>query len=364
MDKTADAIDKILNPLYYNIKSSVSFGNQNTLYNAARKHGITRTDVKNWLSSQPVHTLHKQARKKFPRRKVHATGENKIWQCDLADFAMLKSSNNNYKYILCCIDVFSRKAYVEPLKNKNGTTVKNAFVKIFDTRAQPLSISTDLGTEFFNSIVSKLFKSKNIDHFTTHSEIKMALCERFIRTLRLKIYKYLTANLTHRYINVLQQIVENYNNTKHSSIGMSPNQVKKSSIELVWHRSWNKRRSALPDIKPKLKVGELVRISKYKKPFMKGALPNFSDEIFTVHAIQSISPPTYILRDSKNNILEGVFYQYELQAVKEPDLYRIEKIIKKRKTSVLVRWQGYSSEYDTWIPKRMLRKQYGYIKAR
>lgn len=349
--------NEILNDLYFNLNSPISFTSLSNLYNATRGDKISKKTIQEWLSKQASYTLHKSMIKRFPRRKMHATKPNAIWQCDLADMSFIQTSNNHNTFLLCCIDVFSRMAYVEPIKDKTGLSVKAAFTKIFTkNKIIPQCICTDLGREFYNKNVQALFKQKNIRHFSTHSsEIKAALCERFIRTLRSRLYKYLTANVTHRYVDVLQKIVNNYNNTKHSSIGMAPSNVKNASIERVWHYSWNRRN--IPDRQPKLKSGQIVRISKYKSIHSKEALPNWSDEIFIIHSIQSERPPSYILKDMKDRILEGIFYEYELQVVQKPDIYRIEKVLRKRKNKLLIRWSGYGPEFDSWIDKRWLNKK-------
>ena len=115
---------------------------------------------------------------------------------------------------------------------------------------------------------------------------------------------------------------------------------------------------------PKFKVGDRVRISYMRKTFRKGYLPNWSEELFTIHKIKRTVPVRYIIKDESDVILDGSFYEQELQKVHKVDhVYRIEVILKERKknnkTQVLVKWAGYPSSFNSWINTRDLRKYKG-----
>ena len=126
--------------------------------------------------------------------------------------------NKEYKFLLTCIDVFSKSAWVVPLKNKAGESLVNGFQSILDLGRSPEKLQTDKGTEFLNPNFQSLLKEKSIHFFTTNSELKTSLVQRFNRTMKTRMWKYFTAKNTHVYINILQDIVQGYNDSYHRSI--------------------------------------------------------------------------------------------------------------------------------------------------
>jgi len=168
-------------------------------------------NARDWLASQDAYTMHKPVRKKFTRRKTFAKGINDVFQADLADMQSLARYNDGYRYILTCIDVFSKRAFAIPLKDKRGSSLVEAFEKIFN-RVTPVVLQTDRGTEFLNVQVQDLFKSHDIHHYwSLNDDIKAACVERFNRTLKTRMYRYFTAENTNRWIDVLQSLVDSYN---------------------------------------------------------------------------------------------------------------------------------------------------------
>ena len=165
------------------------------------------------------------------------------------------------------------------------------------------------------------------------------------------MYKYFTHNNTRNYTKVLQDLVDSYNSTFHSSIKMAPNDVTDKNAEDVWHNM----NTPLKLVRPVFKTGDSVRISKARKTFKKGYLPNWSTEIFTVHSVSQTNPPVYVLKDYNNDILKGTFYTQELQKVNvtKDKLYIVESVLDKRKrrgkTEYLVKWQGYPTSFNSWV---------------
>ena len=239
--------------------------------------------------------------------------------------------NKGYKFLLTCIDVFSKFAWVVPLKNKSGETLVNGFQSILDIGRSPEKLQTDKGTEFLNRNFQSFLQEKNIHFFTTNSELKASVVERFNRTLKTRMWKYFTAKNTRVYIDILQDIVHAYNNSYHRSIGQAPSSVSLLNVGQVrrklYGKSWTK-----PMRKFKFKLGDQVRISKSRRTFKKGYLPTWTQEIFTVTKIIPRVPPVYQLRDYADDEIEGVFYAEELQKVqKSDDIYKIEKILAEKK---------------------------------
>ena len=173
-------------------------------------------------------------------------------------------------------------------------------------------------------------KTHGIDYFTTYNEkIKARVVERFNRTLKTKMWKYFTKHNTNVFVDVLQDLVYSYNHTYHRSIKMQPVEVHQQNQEEVWHNLYSDMDVTYK--RPKFKVRDSVRISKLRKTFKKGYLPNWSEELFTIDKVIRTTPVRYIIRDEMNVSLKGSFYEKELQKITKVDrLYRIEAILEER----------------------------------
>ena len=132
---------------YYNLSAPASYGGLSKF----KTKGYTKKEVRELLQSQDTYTLHKPTRRRFTRRRVVVYGIDHQWQADLVDLAKLSSYNKGFKYLLTCIDVLSRYAWVVPLKDKTGKTLKDAFHVIFKSGRRPVRLQTDKGTEFTNN---------------------------------------------------------------------------------------------------------------------------------------------------------------------------------------------------------------------
>jgi transposase InsO family protein len=180
---------------YYEASEPGSYGGVRTL---TRYSGMPVKTVKGWLETQDPYTLHKPVVKKFPCRKTFAKGIDDLFQADLADMRNLASSNDGNSYILICIHVFSRYAFAVPVKDKRGSMAAAALEMIFAQRA-PNMLQTDCGTEFYNVRVQKLFKKNGVRHYSSlNDDIKAALVERCNRTLKSRLFKYMTHSHTKR----------------------------------------------------------------------------------------------------------------------------------------------------------------------
>lgn len=305
--------NKILKDIYYDLKNPAAFSSPYNLYKAVKKKKITLREVKDFLAGQDAYTLHVQAKKPRKFRKTIAHGINEIHQADLIDMSSLSKENKGYKFILTNIDVFSRKAWAIPIKNKMAISVKNAFQEIHKL-AKPKFLNTDKGSEFLASVTQNYFKSKEIRHYTTSSDYKASLCERFNRTLQSMIYKYFTSSNTLKYTDVLEDIVSSYNNRKHSSIGIAPNKVNSKNTKKIWNYQYGEetKQSKNPF---KFKIGDFVRLVKMNKTFGKKYLPTFTKEVFVVVNKIRTNPPTYRVMDKSKQIIHGSFYSSELTRV-------------------------------------------------
>ena len=249
--------------------------------------------------------LHKPVIKKFNKRKVYSQFKDNIWGVDLADMQSVSRKNKGIKYLLCAIDLYSKYAFVIPLKDKKGISIVNAFNKIKQFNRKPNNICVDQGGEFYNNVFKKWLSDNDIIMYSTYNEGKSVVAERFIRTLNNKLYKHMTATGKNVYYDVLDDVVNKYNNTKHSIIKMKPIDVKDNN-KRVYIDEHNEKDS-------RFKVGDRVRISKFKNIFAKGYTPNLSKEIFIVDKINDTVPYTYNIKDLNGEEIIGSFYDRELQ---------------------------------------------------
>ena len=181
--------------------------------------------------------------------------------------------------------------------------------------------------------------------YSTHNERKSVVAERFIRTLKSKIYKYMTSISKKVYIDKLDDIVDEYNNTYHTTVKMKPIYVKDNTY-INTSKKINYK-------DPKLKVGDHVRISKYKYIFAKGYMPNWSEEVFVIKKVKNTFPWTYVINDLNGEEIIRTFYEKELQKTNQEE-FRIEKVIKRKGNKIYVKWKGYNNSFNSWIDKASL----------
>lgn len=350
-------MDKLEN-IYYDVADSGGYVGIRGLYRSAREKGIkvTLKNVKEFLQNQDTYTLHKNTRWRYKRNKTIVYGIDEQWQADLIDLQKLSKQNGGYRYILACIDIFSKHAFVEPVQNKKGDTIVNALKKILDGERRPKRIQSDHGNEFVCKAVQAELKFRGIEFFATNSEVKASVVERFIRSFKSRMYRYFTAKNTYTYVDILQELVSAYNNSYHRSIKCKPIEVTTENSKLIWKNLYGDIDFS-PPVKYDFEIGDIVRISKNKGLFEKGYLPNFSEELFRVIKRIPRQPSVYKLEALDSEPILGVFYKEEVQKVGK-DLktctFQIEKVLRKRRKSnntveLLVRWKGYGPQFDSWV---------------
>ena len=240
---------------------------------------------------------------KFKRRSVITTYNNDIWSADLLDVSNMSKSNNKIKFLLIIVDVYSRYAYVVPLKTKNGEDVLNGFKSIDKT---PKNLWVDEGKEFYNTEMKKYCKEKNINMYHTYTGLKSVYAERFNRTLRDLIFTYLNSNDVKNYLNELPKIVETYNNTYHKSIKETPYNIYIKD-KLPKHKVY------MEDEEAKFNVGDYVRKVVVKKLFEKGFTAKWSEDVYIINEIDDRTLPImYRLKDLQGNTVKGKFYKNQL----------------------------------------------------
>ena len=254
--------------------------------------------------------LHKPVKKIKTFRKVFSNYINEIFAIDLIELLEFEKENQGYKYIIFCIDVYSRYAFYEPMKNKSGPETSKALENIFKKASNPpKKIWTDEGKEFYNKNVDSLRKKYNdIIIYSTYGNAKASIVERFNRTIKNMMYKQFTINGNHKWINIINDLVNKYNNKKHSSIeNKTPKLVYDNKITIISNSNDNRKQ----DDKPLYNVSDKVRVSYKRMVFDKGYLPKWSYEIFTVNEIINSTPITYKIKDENNEIIKGCFYADE-----------------------------------------------------
>lgn len=293
-----------------------------------------------------VDELFKPLRKNFVRRRVIQKGIGDTLQADLIVFDDYRRENKGFRYLMTVIDIFTKKAWAAPLKTKSGIEVTKAFeVVLGKIKYKVKNLQTDQGVEFFNKHFEQLMQKHDINHYNTWTHLKASIVERFQRTFKTKLYRDFAYRGSNDWINHYQRIIDEYNKTPHGGIGgMKPNEVTKSKEKILLNTVFNRPKIY---IKPKYERGMFVRLSKYKGVFAKGYFANYTTEIFKIDKVHMTMPPTYSLMDLSNEMIKGKFYEFEIQKVKHPDVYLVEKVLKQKDDKVLVKWLGFKK--PTWI---------------
>lgn len=254
------------------------------------------------------------------------------------------------------IDCFSKFLFLEPLERKTTESIIDGFGRIFKkTTRRPQRLRSDKGGEYNSRKFRAFMKENDIIYSNTQNpETKCSIAERCVKTVKHKIFKYLTYANTWKYVDVLDDVVNSYNNGYHRTIKMAPSEVNDENILQVYRNIKESQR--IPKKKrPKLKVGDYVRLAKGKTEFQKSYLPGWTREVFKINSIANRNPIVYYVEDLAGEKLEGTFYEPELQKIKfdEGAARAIDKIIKQRKKGktiqYLVKWLSYPDKFNSWI---------------
>jgi hypothetical protein len=347
-----------LRDIYYNPKTG--FQTPKKLYLRAISDGldVTRSQVKKWINEQDTYTRYRQVFRRHKFRQTYVQTLSEQLQMDLVDMSKYDDKNKGYRWILTSIEILSRYAFTVPVHRKNAATMKDAVSTCLEQfknhfEKYPKLVQFDQGTEFYNKEVKSLLNKHNIEFFSTYSDKKAAVVERFNRTLKALMWKYFYSAGTYTWLDVLQDLTDNYNSSVNRSIKARPDSVNESNWTEVWKTLFSHDLGEPPE--PKFTVGESVRISKYKSVFTKGYEANFTEEIFTVTEVYHGHPNTYTIKDSAGEPIIGRFYEQELYSAegRQPD-FKIEKVQRRRtvkgKRMAFVKWLGYGNKFNSWIP--------------
>jgi hypothetical protein len=334
---------------YYNIIRELK--SQNKVFDKEK--------IKQWIQSLDPYTLHHRVIKKFNGNKIISTGIDDLWHIDLIDMQQHAKLNNNNKYILTCIDVFSKFAWAIPIKSKSASAVYAAFQTIFTSEKKiksvkqnvekkftnyriPSRIQCDRGSEFLNAIIGSFFQRNSIHLYQTFSDKKACVVERFNRTLKEKMWRYFTfkkykTNQIYKYIDVLPALVYSYNHSYHRTIRMKPCEVNLENESEVWLRMYGFKESCLRSksqiMKLKFHVNDFVKIQRYKKTFEKGFTPTWTRETFRVCLVLLNNPPLYKIEAIDGKVI-GSYNENDLQKVTLEEKDVIKWLNKKNRFTI------------------------------
>ena len=314
-------LDKLFESIYENPEHPDSFSSPYRLFRAAklRNKKVKLSDVEDWLSGQDAYTLHRRVKDTFVRRPVLVRGPFHQYQADLVDYQPISKENSGHRYVLTAIDCFSRLAAAVPIKSKHASVMVPALKKAFtNLKSFPKKLQTDKGTEFYNSEVKSFLRKNNIGHFSTDQELKAQIVERFNRTLREKLQRYMVANNTLRYVKVMPSFIRGYNNSPHSCFDRkySPAQVNARNYKQL-HQIMYGDYLAKKAKRHKFRIGDKIRIASYRKLFRKTRDSTFTRNTFEIVDLLNTNPPTYRIKDLKDGeLIDGAFYEEQMQRVK------------------------------------------------
>jgi hypothetical protein len=380
-------INSYLSKRYYDVMQPASFTSVYKLFNTIKHEGVYDVSldrVKKWAMGQDALTMNKRPSYKSKIRRKVVSGLT--WSLFDADLLVLnqerfKSANSNHAYILVCVDVLSSFARVAAIKTKGSQDVLDGFKRIFEKEGKyPSSIRSDRGNEFSNQLLANYMKAHNINHyFAAGTSFKANYSEVFIRTLKSRLFKLFQHRNSYKYIDVLQSMVESYNNTYNSSIKMTPAEVNGNNEQEIWFKKYfppkayknafkkaaklQRRRKHHHDNDSPFKyaIGAHVRVTYLREQFARDYDISYSGEIYTIYDRRiSQGQPIYYLKDYNKVKLTETFYQWELQEIdfNPKQTFKIEKIVKKRTRNgvkeSLVKYQFWPASYNEWIPDKKL----------
>lgn len=320
-------------------------------------------DIMGVLSQSESYTLLKNEK---PRRIFNNTITYKsrdLVQGDLFYVDKLSQENKGVKYILSVLDCHTRYAFCETLTNRSCEAVRHALERIF-LRMNPVPriFCSDRGAEFKCKATKQFLQKLKIKTFYAMGSAKASMVERFQRTFQRIIYKYLVENETYTFVDKLQLLLKQYNITYHNSIGMTPSQAEKPKNWNVLSSNLSKSRSRtrVKKIMPRFVKGDIVRISMLKGPYSRSYDIQNTHARYIVEAVNTARVvPYYTLKNEQGEVLTGKFYGSEI-TLTNIETYRGQvlksRLKKNGKTENLMRFTGYSPEYDMWLASTNIKK--------
>ena len=263
----------------------------NELYKILQEEGIniTKAKVKEYLDLQLEQQITKETKiMKKDDGAIIASYPDQLWQLDIFILQKYVKYNKGYRDMLCAVDVFTRRAYVVLVKDKNLESVMQAIKMMFKLYGVPYNIMSDIDSTFTCHEFQKLMKEKEITHdmVPVGDHKSLGIVDRFARTLKTKLTKIFIARKETNWIDYIDKVVEKYNNTEHSGIGdIKPIHANEPYyVHLI--AAINKEKSLKNERKADLTIGDKVRVVEMDSIFQKGTEGKYSDDVYTVKHVQ------------------------------------------------------------------------------
>lgn len=335
---------------------SFSYGGKYRIYEHLGKQSKAKVDEA--LKNSDIYTRYFPYRRPKKYSPIYVDNKRELWQSDLIAFTNKEyaDENDGYLYLFATIDVFSKYAWVYKLKNKECKTVMECFKDLLTKCGKkPQRIQTDRGNEFVCKNFKKFLKEKNIHHYVSFSDRKCPVIERFNLTIQMLLYKIIDQNNTLRWIDHIDTAMKIYLNRKHRTIGMSPTAAELPKNESIVRQNLYKyffqKRNTYQ--KPKYKVGDTVRVWKYRRNFQRGYDAKFTTEHFTISKVLTNLPVVrYKIKDFNGDEILGSYFQEELVPYNEPELYKTIVLDKKgrgKNEMFLIKYLGWDDKYNRWV---------------
>lgn len=348
---------------FVDLQHHTSYGGTQPILKSLRESDshVSLEHVKDQLSFLDSYTKHKVFKRRFPRLPVWAPYQGYRVEVDLLSMSRYAGDNNNVHYLLNMVDQFSRMAYCEPLKSKSPEEVCMALRKIWDRVPFTIqSVYADNGTEW-RGAVKTFFQKHHCTFIVATSWVKASIVERFQKTLKVRLTKYMRQQHSYRYVNALQTIVNNINNSVNKGIATTPASVNIYNQHVLYGRLRGKwlNASKFKRSSARFAVGDHV-IAGYKtKTFRRGYEQNYTDEVFTIDYVYPSHPPTFRLKDRSDRELPRKYYGSELQRVRFDDNYVYDLEIRGRRgkgktAETLVHFLTEPDDKEEWIKSSSL----------
>ena len=344
-------MDDEINKAYIGDKPH-SFGGKYRLYDVYDKAQVNKA-----LYKSDIYSKFKQHRRAKTYSPIYVYKKRELFQSDVVFFTRpeLVEANNGFKYLFTTIDVFTKMAWVYPMKENKCAVVMECFKDILSKCGdKPERLNTDRGSELICKKFASFLKEKNIHHYLSYSLRKCPVVERFNLTIQRLLYKIMKHNNSYQWTKFIDQAMKIYLNRKHRTIKMSPLEAEKDENESIVRRTYWLRylKAGEKKKKPKFSVGDSVRIFKERGTFHRGYMEDFTEEIFTIsNVLTNLPVPRYQLKEYNGDVVVGSFFEDELVRYDTPEFYQIE-IIKTRgkgkKKEYLVHYKGWPNTYDEW----------------
>ena len=178
--------------------------------------------------------VHRETRSKIKRRRVVAPFVDYQWDVDTVNVTFYSKDNDGYAYFVLAIDILSKFVWTVPLRTTTGQEMVQALKRMLASGQKPTHLRSDQGTEYVNRNVKTLLKNEGVVFFVTHNVVKASYAERAIKAIKSRLMRYMTYKQVHRWIDVLPQVTQSYNQSYHRSIKRTPTSVKTKDSADLW----------------------------------------------------------------------------------------------------------------------------------